>query len=174
MTAVKSGLMIIDQHRAHIRVLYERFRKQMEGKNGQSQGLLFPEVLQLPPSEGVLLEHLLDDMYALGFDLSVLGNGSFSINAIPSGTEGLNPVEVVRNIVTSSVEKGNSVEEDVQHFIALSLARSSAIVQGQVLSNEEMESLVDDLFVCTNPNHTPDGKVIVAILEQGELDRLFN
>lgn len=174
MTAVKSGLMIIDQHRAHIRVLYERYRKQMEGKSGQSQGLLFPEVLQLPPSEGVLLEHLLDDMYALGFDLSVLGNGSFSINAIPSGTEGLNPVEVVRNIVSSSVEKGNSVEEDVQHFIALSLARSSAIVQGQVLSNEEMESLVDDLFVCTNPNHTPDGKVIVAILEQGELDRLFN
>lgn len=174
MTAVKSGLMIIDQHRAHIRVLYERYRKQMEGRNGQSQGVLFPEILQLPPSEGVLLEHLLDDMHAVGFDLSVLGNGSFSINAIPAGTEGLNPVEVVRNIVRSSIEKGNSVEEDVQHFIALSLARSAAIVQGQVLSNEEMESLVDDLFVCANPNHTPDGKVIVAILEQGELDRLFN
>lgn len=83
-------------------------------------------------------------------------------------------MEVVHNIVRSSIEKGNSVEEDVQHFIALSLARSAAIVQGQVLSNDEMESLVDDLFVCTNPNHTPDGKVIVAILGQGELDRLFN
>lgn len=174
MTAVKSGLMIIDQHRAHIRVLYERYRKQMEGRSGQSQGLLFPEMIQLPPSEGVLLEHLSDDMHALGFDLSPLGNGSFSINAIPAGTEGLNPVELVRNIVRSSIEKGNPVEEDVQHFIALSLARSAAIVQGQVLSNDEMESLVDDLFVCTNPNHTPDGKVIVAILGQGELDRLFN
>lgn len=174
MTAVKSGLMIIDQHRAHIRVLYERYRKQMEGRSGQSQGLLFPEMIQLPPSEGVLLEHLLDDMQAVGFDLSPLGNGSFSINAIPAGTEGMSPVEVVHNIVRSSIEKGNSVEEDVQHFIALSLARSAAIVQGQVLSNDEMESLVDDLFVCTNPNHTPDGKVIVAILGQSELDRLFN
>ena len=173
MTAVKSGLMIIDQHRAHIRVLYDRYRKQMEGSNGQSQGLLFPEMLQLPPSEGIVLEHLTDDLHALGFDLSVLGGGSFSINAIPSGTEGLNPVEVVRGIVHSSIEKGCNVEEDVRHYIALSLARSAAIVQGQVLSNEEMEALVDDLFVCRNPNQTPDGKVVVAILEQDDLDQLF-
>ena len=149
MTAVKSGLMIIDQHRAHIRVLYDRYRKQMEGSNGQSQGLLFPEMLQLPPSEGIVLD------------------------AVPSGTEGLNPVEMVRGIVHSSIEKGCNVEEDVRHYIALSLARSAAIVQGQVLSNEEMEALVDDLFVCRNPNQTPDGKVVVAILEQDDLDQLF-
>ena len=103
----------------------------------------------------------------------MLGGGSFSINAIPSGTEGLNPVEVVRGIVYSSIEKGCNVEEDVRHYIALSLARSAAIVQGQVLSNEEMEALVDDLFVCRNPNQTPDGKVVVAILEQDDLDHLF-
>lgn len=173
MTAVKSGLMVIDQHRAHMRVLYDRYREQMAGRNGQSQGLLFPEILQLPPSEGVVLEHLLDDMHALGFDLSVLGGGSFSVNAIPSGTEGLNPVEMVRGIVRASIEKGCNVEEDVQHYIALSLARSAAVAQGQVLSNEEMEALVDDLFVCRNPNQAPDGKIIVAILGQDDLDRLF-
>ena len=173
LTSVKSGLMLIDQHRAHIRVLYDRYRKQMEGSNGQSQGLLFPEMLQLPPSEGIVLEHLTDDLHALGFDLSVLGGGSFSINAVPSGTEGLNPVEMVRGIVHSSIEKGCNVEEDVRHYIALSLARSAAIVQGQVLSNEEMEALVDHLFVCRNPNQTPDGKVVVAILEQDDLDQLF-
>ena len=145
----------------------------MEGSIGQSQGLLFPEMLQLPPSEGIVLEHLTDDLHALGFDLSVLGGGSFSINAVPSGTEGLNPVEMVRGIVHSSIEKGCNVEEDVRHYIALSLARSAAIVQGQVLSNEEMEALVDDLFVCRNPNQTPDGKVVVAILEQDDLDQLF-
>ena len=174
MTAVKSGLMIIDQHRAHVRVLYERYRKQMEkSQGGQSQGLLFPEMLQLPPSEGVVLEHLADDLHVLGFDLSVLGGGSFSINAVPSGTEGLDPVEMVRGIVHASIEKGCNVEEDVRHYIALSLARSAAVVQGQVLSNDEMEALVDDLFVCQNPNQTPDGKVVVAILGQDELDQLF-
>ncbi|MCD8317926.1 MAG: DNA mismatch repair endonuclease MutL [Paraprevotella sp.] len=173
MTAVKSGLMIIDQHRAHIRVLYDRYRKQMEGRTGQSQGLLFPEMIQLPPSGSVVLEHLMDDMHALGFDLSILGGGSFSINAIPAGTEGLNPVEMVRGIVYSSIEKGCHVEEDVRHYIALALARSAAIVQGQVLNNDEMEALVDDLFVCLNPNQTPDGKVVVAILGQDDLEQLF-
>lgn len=173
MTAVKSGLMVIDQHRAHVRVLYDRYRRQMENGEPQSQGLLFPEMLQLPPSEGVVLEHLADDLGALGFDLSVLGGGSFSVNAIPAGTEGLNPVEMVRGIVHASIEKGCHVEEDVRHYIALALAKSAAIVQGQVLSNEEMEALVDDLLACPNPNQTPDGKVVVAILGQDELDRLF-
>ena len=173
MTAVKSGLMIIDQHRAHVRVLYDRYRRQMEQGEPQSQGLLFPEMLQLPSSEGVVLEHLVDDMGALGFDLSVLGGGSFSINAIPAGTEGLNPVEMVRGIVHASIEKGCRMEEDVRHYIALSLAKSAAIVQGQVLSNEEMEALVDGLLACPNPNQTPDGKIVVAILGQDELDRLF-
>ena len=173
LTAVKSGLMIIDQHRAHIRVLYDRYRMQMEEHSGASQGLLFPEMIQFPPSEGVVLEHLTDDLEALGFDLSVLGGGSFSVNAIPAGTDGLSPVEMVRNIVHASIDKGCNAEEDVRHYIALSLARSAAIVQGQVLSNDEMENLVDELFACQSPNYTPDSKVVIAILEQNDLDRLF-
>ena len=173
MTAVKSGLMIVDQNRAHIRVLYDRYRVQMENGTGVSQRLLFPEMIQFPPSEGVVLEHLMDDMQRLGFELSVLGGGSFSINAIPSGVDGLNSVELVRNIVRSSIEKVCNIEEDVRHYIALSLAKSAAIPYGQILSNEEMEALINDLFVCVNPNQTPDGKIVVAILEQNDLEHLF-
>lgn len=173
LTSVKSGLMIIDQHRAHVRILYDRYRKQMNEHNGASQGLLFPEMIQLPASEAVLLEQLMPDLEALGFDLSVLGNGTFSVNAIPSGTEGMNPVDIVTDIVHSAQEKGGQAEENLQYCIALSLARNSAIVQGQVLSNEEMENLVDNLFVCKNPNYTPDGKIIVAILEQEDFEQLF-
>ena len=173
MTTVKSGLMIVDQNRAHIRVLYDRYRVQMENGTGVSQRLLFPEMIQFPPSEGVVLEHLMDDMQRLGFELSVLGGGSFSINAIPSGVDGLNSVELVRNIVRSSIEKGCNIEEDVRHYIALSLAKSAAIPYGQILSNEEMEALINDLFVCVNPNQTPDGKIVVAILEQNDLEHLF-
>lgn len=173
LTSVKSGLMIIDQHRAHVRILYDRYRKQMSEHNGASQGLLFPEMIQIPASEAVLLEQLMPDLEALGFDLSVLGNGTFSVNAIPSGTEGMNPVDMVTDIVHSAQEKGGQAEENLQYCIALSLARNSAIVQGQVLSNEEMENLVDNLFVCKNPNYTPDGKIIVAILEQEDFEQLF-
>ncbi|MBO5881296.1 MAG: DNA mismatch repair protein MutL, partial [Paraprevotella sp.] len=81
--------------------------------------------------------------------------------------------ELVRNIVRSSIEKGCNIEEDVRHYIALSLAKSAAIPYGQILSNEEMEALINDLFVCVNPNQTPDGKIVVAILEQNDLEHLF-
>ena len=173
MTAVKSGLMIIDQHRAHIRVLYDRYRNKWRVATDNLRGCFFLKCYSLPPSEGIVLEHLTDDLHALGFDLSVLGGGSFSINAIPSGTEGLNPVEVVRGIVHSSIEKGCNVEEDVRHYICFVGWPVARPLCKQVLSNEEMEALVDDLFVCRNPNQTPDGKVVVAILEQDDLDQLF-
>lgn len=173
LTSVKSGLMIIDQRRAHLRILYDRYCRQMSEHSGASQGLLFPEMVQLPPSEAVILEQFVSDLEALGFDLSALGGGCFGINAIPSGAEGLNPAEIVQDIVRTAMEKGFGGDGDMRHNIAFSLAKSTAIVQGQVLSNDEMESLVDELFACRTPNYTPDGKVIVAILEQTEIERLF-
>ncbi|RAZ95651.1 DNA mismatch repair protein MutL, partial [Klebsiella oxytoca] len=93
LTSVKSGLMLIDQHRAHIRVLFDRYMVQIKQKQGVSQGVLFPEILQLPASEAAVLQGIMDDLSAVGFDLSDLGGGSYAINGIPSGIEGLNPVE---------------------------------------------------------------------------------
>ncbi len=88
----------------------------------------------------------MDDLSAVGFDLSDLGGGSYAINGIPSGIEGLNPVELVRNMLHTAMEKGNDVKEEIQNILALTLARAAAIVYGQVLSNEEMVSLVDSLL----------------------------
>ena len=95
LTSVKSGLMLIDQHRAHIRVLFDRYMAQISRKQGVSQGMLFPEMLQLPPSEVAVLESINDELTALGFDVTNLGGGSFAINAIPEGVEGLNTVELI-------------------------------------------------------------------------------
>ena len=92
LTSVKSGLMLIDQHRAHVRVLFDRYMTQIRQRQGVSQGVLFPELIQLPVSEAAVLESLSDDLAAVGFDLSPLGGGSYAINGIPSGIEGLNPV----------------------------------------------------------------------------------
>lgn len=173
MTAVKSGLMIIDQQRAHIRVLFDRFLEQIRSHHGASQGLLFPEIIQLPPSEAIVLEHLQDELHALGFDLQSLGGGSYSLNAIPSGTEGLHAETLIRNIIDTAMEKGSDIGDEINNRLALALARNASIVPGQVLSNEEMEALVDSLFACSTPNYTPDGKVIITILEQDNIDRLF-
>ena len=173
LTSVKSGLMLIDQHRAHIRVLFDRYMVQIQQKQGVSQGVLFPEILQLPASEAAVLQSIMDDLSAVGFDLSNLGGGSYAINGIPSGIEGLNPVELVRNMLHTAMEKGNDVKEEIQSILALTLARAAAIVYGQVLSNEEMVSLVDNLFACPSPNYTPDGKTVLTTIKEEDIERLF-
>lgn len=173
LTSVKSGLMLIDQHRAHIRVLFDRYMEQIRQKQGVAQGVLFPEIVQFPASEVAMLEEILDDLSAVGFELTSLGGGSYAINGVPAGIEGLNPVELVRNMVHTALEKGSDVKEEVQSMLALTLARAAAIVYGQVLGNEEMSALVDNLFACESPNYTPDGRVVLATLKEEEIERLF-
>lgn len=174
LTSVKSGLMLIDQHRAHVRVLFDRYMSQISQKQGMSQGVLFPEIVQLPASEAAMLESILDDLSAVGFDLSPLGGGSYAINGIPSGIEGLNPVDLIRSMVHTAMEKGNDVKEEVHTILASTLARAAAIVYGQVLSNEEMSNLVDSLFACPSPNYTPDGRTVLATIKEEDIEKLFN
>ncbi len=173
VTSVKSGLMIIDQHRAHICVLFEQYLGQLKLKKGASQGVLFPEILQLPPSEAVILQNITEDLNAIGFDLSDLGGGSYAINAIPAGIEGLNPVELLRSMVHTAMEKGCDVKDEIHQALALTLAKAAAIVYGQVLSNEEMVRLVDSLFACSAPNFTPDGKTVLAVIKESDIEKLF-
>lgn len=173
MTAVKSGLMIIDQHRAHVRVLYERYLEQILQQTSHSQKVLFPEVLQFPVSDEVILEKLLPEMSKMGFELDNLGGGSYAVNAIPTGLDGVNPLHLVQDMVFSAKEKGVKALDEVHQSLALTLARNAAIPQGQVLSNEEMETLVNDLFACSNVNYTPDGKNVLCILKQQEIEHLL-
>ena len=173
LTSVKSGLMLIDQHRAHVRVLFDRYMEQIRQKQGVPQGVLFPEIVQFPASEVAMLESILDDLSAVGFELTSLGGGSYAINGVPAGIEGLNPVELVRNMVHTALEKGSDVKEEVQTLLALTLARAAAIVYGQVLSNEEMSALVDSLFACATPGYTPDGRTVLTTLKDEDLEKLF-
>ena len=173
MTAVKSGLMIIDQHRAHVRVLYERYLEQIQQQTSHSQKVLFPEVLQFPVSDEVILEKLLPEMSKMGFELDNLGGGSYAVNAIPTGLDSVNPLHLVQDMVFSAKEKGVKALDEVHQSLALTLARNAAIPQGQVLSNEEMETLVNDLFACSNVNYTPGGKNVLCILKQQEIEHLL-
>ena len=173
LTSVKSGLLVIDQHRAHVRVLFDRYMAQIAQKQGVSQGVLFPEMIQLPASEAAVLEAIQDDLSAVGFELSPLGGGSYAINGVPAGIEGLNPVELVQSMLHTAMEKGGDVKEEVQSMLALTLARAAAIVYGQVLSSEEMANLVDSLFACPSPNYTPDGHVVLATIKEEDIEKLF-
>ena len=173
LTSVKSGLMIIDQHRAHVRVLFDLYIRQVSQGVSPSQGLLFPEIIQLAPSEAVVLETIMPDLLAVGFELTSLGGGSYAINGVPSGIEGLSPVELVRSMVNTSMEKGNDIKEEMHQIVALTLANAAAIVYGQVLTAEEMTSLVDQLFLSATPNYTPDGHLIVSTISDDEMGKIF-
>ena len=171
MTAVKSGLMIIDQYRAHVRILYDRYMQQMKSNGHSSQKMLFPEVVQFPPSDIVMLQKVMPEMEHLGFELSDLGGGSYAVNGIPSSIEGVRVDVLIKDMVSSAMESGALDTDGINHSLALSLARSAAIPQGQVLSNDEMESIVNELFATSNVNYTPDGKTILFILKQQEIEQ---
>ncbi|MBP6062393.1 MAG: DNA mismatch repair endonuclease MutL, partial [Bacteroides sp.] len=170
LTSVKSGLMIIDQHRAHVRILFDRYITQITNRQGEGQRVLFPEIIQLPASEVVVLEGIMDDLSAVGFELTNLGGGSFAVNSIPSGVEGLDPVQLVRNMVHTAMEKGNDVKEEIQNVLALTLAKAAAIVYGQVLTPDEITGLVDNLFACETPNYTPDGSVVISTIKDDDIN----
>ena len=172
LTAVQSGLMMVDQRRAHIRILYERYMKQMQEHNAPTQGLLFPELLELSPSDAALLTGMLDDVRALGFDITPLGGSSFSIVGTPSGQA--NPVAVVQQMVESVKQQDGGHADALHHQLALVLARHNAIEVGEVLTPVQMETLIGDLFQCEIQNLSPSGKTILTILQQEQIDKMFN
>lgn len=173
VTAVQSGLMLIDQHRAHIRILYEKYLKLLSERQGMQQRIMFPEIIQLTPQQQILLGKIADDIIAAGFDLSDLGNGSFAINAIPSGTESINATELLRDILSDIAGSGN-IKSEINSNIAFTLARDVAIRPETELSNQEMNSIINELFATESPNYTPDGKLIVTIIPQENIEKLFS
>ena len=171
MTAVKSGLMIIDQYRADVRVRYERYMEQFRQHTASTQRLLFPEAVQFAPSEAVVLEKILPELAGIGFEVNSLGGNSFAVNGMPAGLDGLDPVSLLRQLVADAASDVQL--SDLHARLALGLARSAAIPYGQVLTNDEMESLINDLFSCSNVNYTPDGKAILSILPQTDIEHLL-
>ena len=174
LVPVKSGLMWVHQRRAHIRVLFEKYRLQMSERRGASQGVLFPERVELSMNESLVLESISDDLVSLGFDISSLGGATFVLNGVPVGIEGLQPVKLLTDIIHSAMEQTGDVAEKVRDRIATAMAKAVAIVSGQLLSQDEMASLIDDLFNTSMPSHTPDGKSVIHIMNDSEIDRIFS
>ena len=173
VTSMKSGLVMIDQHRAHVRILFERYLKQLKEHTTISQGMLFPEMIELSVSQATAMESLLEDFSHLGFDISNMGGGTFAIQGVPEGIAGLTPTKLVTDILASAMEKGTISKEEIHHNMALTMARSAALVVGEVLSPAEMSNHVDELFACEMPSYTPDGKKTFIIIDDGEVEKMF-
>lgn len=173
MTSVKSGLMIIDQYRAHTRILYEGYIEQMQKRRPSSQKPLFPDTIHFSASDKVVVEAVMPELQNIGFELTPNEEGDYTITAVPSGLDGLDYVALVQDLVALAREKTTSAIDDINHSIALELARNAAVTYGQVLTNAEMENIVNSLFACSNFSYTPDGKKILTMLRQTDLEQLF-
>lgn len=171
---VKSGLMWVHQRRAHIRVLFEKFRSQMVSKQALSQGLLFPERVEATVKEAVVIDAISEELSSLGFDISPLGGGTYVLNGVPADLDGLSPVKLLMDVVHDVMEQTNDAKDKLYDRIALSMAKEVAIVVGQLLSQDEINMLVDNLFATSMPSRTPDGAVITYIMGDNEIDRNFS
>lgn len=173
LAVTDAGLMFVHQRRAHIRVLYERYLSQLGGMRAASQGLLFPERVELSVNENAVYGTVADEFASLGFDISSLGGNSYALHGVPAGIDGLNPVQLMLDIIHSVMEQTGDTKDALRERMALSLARSMAIVVGQVLQQSEMELLLDELMVTSMPQRTPDGNIVIYKLSDTEIARHF-
>lgn len=174
ITPSRSGLMIIDQHRAHVRVLYEKYLDRLTGGDMPSQRLIFPDTVTLDPDSEIILSAILPQMSASGFDFANLGNRTWSINAAPATLGKLRPAEAVLDIIQAVAEDAGQEFDTAQwQKVALALAQSSAIRSGTQLSGDEIENLISDLFRLPTPNYTPDGLTVLRLLDLSSISALF-
>lgn len=169
----KSGVMVVNQHRAHICVLYEEYLAQLEDARGATQQLLFPEILDLTPGDMVLLGTIIDDLRAIGFDMDLFGKNSYSVNGVPAQLAQQNVLPVLEHILQSIRETGANATQEWRKRIALSLAKDTAIPYGKTMTAEEMRDLLERLFNLVTYRFTPDGKRVVVLIHDDEINKRF-
>lgn len=174
ITSVKSGMMMIDQRRAHIRILFDQFLREIQQKKGFSQQLIFPETIDLLPEDLPFFNQIINELQYLGFDFQQTSPSQFKVQGIPAQMKGSERIILLLNDMVDIVKTatGEAIA-DMQQQIALSLAETAAITYGQSLNNEEMSHLIQQLFSCPSHNYTPDGKSVMSVVTQEEIQKRF-
>jgi len=173
LTPVKSGLMVIDQKRAHERILYERLIQVLENQEIASQQQLFPETFELNAADATLLTSILPDLRALGFDIREFGKNSFIINGTPGVLNTSTPVEIIEYLLEEYKNSPVNLQEKARETVAASLAQASAIPYGQALKANEISELIDNLFACQTPNFSPKGKKVLSIMPLDDFEKIL-
>lgn len=180
ITARREGLMIIDQHRAHLRVLYEQFLSSARSRQRVSQRVMFPDLISLSPEQQSALVETEEALTSIGFELEYEESDKWKITAIPSELIKCDPKDVVLRILDSVTEDSPNFGLDQRPIasllerVCLVMARSSAITRGVKLSNDEMESLIGELFALPDPTYTPNGNKIFSVLDESAISRLLS
>jgi len=169
----QTGLMLIDQHRAHVNVLCARFSEARKNGVSATQRLIFPDSVELTPAQSAALTGMADVAADMGFDISPLGDCTWSVNGIPADIANADPAEILTAMADDIASTGVHDPENLRAAAALALAKASAIRAGRILSTDEMETLAADLLRLPAPAYTPDGLRVIAIVDNDAIERLF-
>jgi DNA mismatch repair protein MutL len=173
LSPIRSGLILIDQQKAHQRVLYERFLEKLRAGKGSSQQLLFPKTLELEAGDLELLRSMMDQLLTLGFDLSEFGQREIVINGVPSDAADRDIEGLIGPLLEAAKDELPHAEEERAQRMASALAKSSSIGHGEALSEAEMNDLIDRLFACELPYYSPDKKATIVTFTLDELAKRF-
>jgi DNA mismatch repair protein MutL len=174
ITLRENQLMLVQQHRAHQRVLYERFLQARSGPKISSQQLLFPQTYEYPPMDFASLKEAESILIKLGFEFQELGNNTIIVYGVPAMIANSKTEGILKQVISDMQEVGISrVFEKLFENIARSVARQSAIASSQHMRQAEMETLLQDLFQCEAPAYSPSGKPVYRIISRQELADFF-
>jgi len=173
LTQVGKSLLMIDQRRAHQQVLFERFLLSAQNQDITSQKLLFPKVIEFENSNYALILELIEDVNAMGFELTDLGGNAISISGIPTGVKEEQIEATLELFVEQCKQNSDKLKQEHLVTVAWSMAKGAAIKRGRKLSSEEMGILLDELFACTSSNYNAKGKPIVVSMSADEIEQKF-
>jgi DNA mismatch repair protein MutL len=173
VTSIKSGLVVIDQHRAHERIIFERLMKNADSGKCLSQQLLFPETIDFNPADLELIKEIREELSALGFDLELFGGNTVIVRGVPTGLTENNCRELLEEMLEKIKHQSAELKSDKHVAVVRSLADRMAVKYGTRLGKAEAETLIADLFSCTNPYSSPNGKPTLLTLSLQELNDKF-
>ena len=166
--------MVIDQKRAHERILFERFMEVLKSESVASQQQLFPQTIELNPADAAILQNILPDLLSLGFDIREFGKNTFIISGTPGVLDVSSPEIIVEKLLEEYKNSPVDARAKAKEQVAISLAKASAIDYGTELKPEEIDHLIDHLFACSTPNFSPDGKKVLTIIPTDDIEKSFN
>lgn len=170
----RGGMLLIDQHRAHLCVLFDRYYQQICHRQGVSQHEIFPEMIDVSPSDEPHLQSILPELNYLGFELDSLGGGTYAINGKPASLEaGLNIQELMQQMIDAAREEVHGVGDDLDRRLALRLAQAQAIPYGRAMADDEMLQLVESLLALPDHQLTPDGHPVMCLVANDALANLL-
>ena len=167
------GFILIHQHAAHERILYDKLKSASKGKPIATQRSMFPVTIELAPADAVILEELMIDLQELGYMIEPFGKNTFVIQGTPADIEAGNEKSIIDLLLEQYKHFNPDVKFSKREKLVRSLARQQAIKAGVRLTEREMSGLVNDLFATEQPNSTADGNPTYLEFKQEQLERMF-